>query len=158
MSITAELREWIQVIWDLPKTQSTLLSIADRIDAEHELAIAYVDDRDPVTMDEHGWIRLPLDMDDAFVHAGDKMVFIGLDGSVSKPFVVEGFESAEMWLVYYREGHRYVVNPTHTRHYHLTVDDVLTDMLDEWGELPSDQPADEIIVKYAAKLQLKEDE
>lgn len=157
MSITTELREWIQKIWDLPKTQSTLLSIADRIDEEHKRAIAYVDDRDPEMMVENGWIRLPLDMDDVFVHVGDKMVFIDLDGNASKPFVVEGFESAEMWLVYYREGHRYLVNPMHTRHYRLTVKDVLCEMLDEWGELPSDQPAGEIIAKYAVKLQLKEE-
>ena len=38
-----------------------------------------------------------------------------------------------------------------------TVEDVLREMLDAWGELPSNVTNEAIIAEYAAKLRLKED-
>ena len=38
-----------------------------------------------------------------------------------------------------------------------TVEDVLREMLDAWGELPSNATNEAIVAEYAAKLQLRED-
>lgn len=152
MRITAELREWISKIWDLPKTQNTLLSIADRIDEEHKHAIAYVDDRDPEMMEEHGWVKLPLDARDVLIRTGDKMT----DGGYV--FVVDH-------IIMHASGAVSICNSDGVAWaacdiWHATVEDVLAKFADkvcnsghQWG-----LDAADTIAEYAAKLQLKEDE
>ena len=83
--ITDELREYVQDWRDTPSLMDDLdrgdidgiledfLRIADRIDIAHKHAIGYVDDRDPETMAEHGWVRLPVDADGVPIHIGDRM-------------------------------------------------------------------------------------
>ena len=92
MSITDELREWvtgakpavvdgcsISVGTMAYGCKKALLSIADRIDAEHEKAVnAFERDMgmEPMTyenMAKHGWVRLPLDADGVPIRVGDEM-------------------------------------------------------------------------------------
>lgn len=152
-SITDELRKWFdtnRIHWfgRRPEIEPML----DRIDAE--LAERYV--------------KLPVDADDMPIHIGDKMVFLDFYGNKSEPFVVEGFESPDMWLVHCDEGRRrYMANPMHTRHYHSpTVEDVLLEackayhglMVESMSDVAHDMQApSEVIAEYAAKLCLKED-
>lgn len=79
MSITDELREFAD---EFERTEWNGLAerareIADRIDAEHKHAIGYVDDRDPETMAELGWVKLPVDADGVPWHIGDSTVLEG---------------------------------------------------------------------------------
>ena len=132
-----------------------LLEIADRIDEEHDKAVvdAYLEGTS-CEVNTDAWERLPVDIDDVPVHMRDKMVFINPDESVSEPFVVEGFESLDMWLVYYEDSHRFVVNPAHTRHYHEpTVEDVLREFASRWDD-PTHYAKGELVEEYAAKLRL----
>ena len=71
MSITDELRKYAKGYETL--VNHRLLEIADRIDAEHKRAIGYVDDRDPETMEENGWVKLPVDADGVPIHIGDML-------------------------------------------------------------------------------------
>lgn len=75
MSITDELREWW--VHRFPVMDGNLhndfTAIANRIDIAHKHAIGYVDDRDPETMAENGWVRLPKDADGEYIHIGDRM-------------------------------------------------------------------------------------
>lgn len=75
MSITNELRKCLNSdIWlGRENTRKMLLKIADRIDAEHKRAIRFADDRDPETMAENGWVRLPKDADYEYIHLGDRV-------------------------------------------------------------------------------------
>ena len=83
MSITDELREFAREHQpyksELYNAQvcDHLCAIADRIDAEHEHAIGHVNDYDPETMDEHGWVKLPLDADEVPIRVGDELEFCG---------------------------------------------------------------------------------
>lgn len=145
-SITEELRKWFdtnRIHWfgRRPEIEPML----ERIDAK--LAECYV--------------KLPVDADDVPIRIGDKMVFLDFYGNKSEPFVVEGFDSSDMWLVHHEEGCRYTANPMHTFHYHEpTVEDVLEEFADkvcnsghQWG-----LDAADTIAEYAAKLMLKENE
>ena len=162
MSITDELRERIDDEALLLSTRRELWNIADRIDAEHEKATAGCIHYDPerhycaVHGDtEHGWVKLPVDADGVPIHVGDKMVFIDLNGNTSEPFIVDGFESLDMWLVRYEDGHRYTASPAHTRHHHeLTVEDVLREFFSRYVTTKPKDEDDAIIAEYAAKLRL----
>ena len=78
MSITDELRECMKGSTLSSWMVERLTAIADRIDAEHEKAIASVmndalyhaNEKD---MAELGWIRLPKDADDVPICVGDDM-------------------------------------------------------------------------------------
>ena len=79
MSITDELRKYARG-YELTVNHK-LLEIADRIDAEHERALAeqfesLTVDMTPMTdenMAEHGWVRLPVDADGEVIHIGDRV-------------------------------------------------------------------------------------
>lgn len=74
--ITNELREsMIPCISDdwLTITKSAFERVADRIDEAYKHAIGYVDDRDPETMAENGWVKLPVDADGVPIRLGDEM-------------------------------------------------------------------------------------
>ena len=75
MSITDELREWGNR-WE-DAVADEIDAIADRIDAEYKHAIGYVDDRDPETMWENGWVKLPVDADGVPIHVGDTVEEVG---------------------------------------------------------------------------------
>ena len=178
MSITDELREWLENAYnygtgeDLFKKnyrpwfgwKLVLEPMLDRIDEEHEKAVvdAYIEGTS-CEVNTDAWVRLPVDADGVPIHAEDKMVFVDLNGNVSDPFVVEGFESSDMWLVRYVEGHRYIANPMHTRHYHEpTVEDVLSDFARLYDSIGGRDNEDELwetlLAEYATKLRLAGDD
>lgn len=150
MSITDELRAYAHDC--CARIDDELHEIADRIDAEHEKAIRELNNLADAS------VLLPVDADGEYIHIGDVMESKGSDllfGEVS--FEVRGMRCDEYgWEVYDRLGDRYA--PSLLCHYHKpTVEDVLREMLDAWGELPSNATNEAIIAEYAAKLQLKED-
>ena len=157
MSITDELRKYARGHETM--VNYSLLAIADSIDEAHKHAIAYVDDRDPETMAEHGWIRV-LDMEDVPIRFGDKMETD--DGTV---FVVEE-------IALYTWGLRLGGNgvdgngvscrayplANNCRHHHPpTVEDVLRAMLDALDVDVCADP-DATIAEYAKRLRLAEGE
>lgn len=131
--------------------------IADRIDAEHKHAIAYVDDRDPETMAEHGWIKLPVDADGMLIRVGDVMEW----PTTGETFEVVGLGDGVLFYVEDGEERADWTEASTKRHHHPpTVEDVLAEFADrvcnsghQWG-----LDAADTIAEYAAKLRLKEDE
>lgn len=116
---------------------------------------ACADKREDVTLWGVDYTPLPLDADGVPIHVGDVMdskVDYLFDG---RPFEVraivlceDGWEAADG-----RFGNRY--EPNSLRHHHApTVEDVLAEMLDVWGELPSNVTNEAIIAEYAARLRL----
>lgn len=179
MSITDELREFIAgadgyELW-CPRHKAELTSIADSIDAEHEKAVdiafangrtegiddgcAYYDTEHTECMvsEEHGWVRGPLDADGVMWHEGDmsdsmwgeiELIMRDVDGY----WYIKGHDTSAPW-----------VRADSMRHYHeQTVEDVLEEMCNALNDvrmpLGSGMISEEIIAKYAAKLQLKERE
>lgn len=73
MSITDELRAWAKE----HLSRSSILAIADRIDAEHESACAEAYGNGvmsvPIALDESQWVKLPVDADGEPIHIGDVM-------------------------------------------------------------------------------------
>lgn len=133
MSVTKELREWIQ---SLHTPNSTKLKdegelLADRIDLEYERAVNIVE---PMTeeqrrlLDEHGWMRLPKDEDGEYVHVGDVMEW----SMTGKPFEVIGIGDGT--LFYVRDDISladWARAATKRHHYEPTVEGVLTEMLEQ---------------------------
>ena len=188
MSITDELREWvtgakpavvdgcsISVGTMAYGCKKALLSIADRIDAEHEKAVnAFERDMgmEPMTyenMAKHGWVRLPLDADGAPIHVGDVVTMQLLFGGESKPLVVDRMElshgrDGDLWCVALDTDKECWNQPSLMRHYTPpTVEDVLREFASDIADvLGGDdfrlEDNDELFAEYAAKLQLKEDE
>ncbi len=174
MRITDELRKYTeeQIKWlDMTKVHyHKLFSIADRIDAEHESKVSYwqkasykdgydegfasaddyfTDKRK--TLEEHGWIRLPLDADGKPIHAGDM-----LDGYGKTIEVVEIRHGRSGWVLISRDGNGYADTFAFTHHHVPTVEDVLEEMLREYDRDDTELTNGEIIERFAAKLQLKE--
>ena len=169
MSITGELREYADRLSNSRHPWSgiarDLSSIADRIDIAHKHAIGYVDDRDPETMAENGWVKLPVSEDGNVLYIGDlvdeKLPF----GGYAAPAPIDTMElsrgaSGYGWMVKLDAENRAFINPKLLRHHRIpTVEDVLREFADrvcnsghQWG-----LDADTTIAEYAAKLQLKED-
>ena len=173
MSITDELRlfaadpytGWVPT----DKQQADLRAIADRIDAEHERLMAerrrscvfydaernYCMGHDEWDTADFGWIRLPKDADGEYIRIGDVMEWP--DG---KTFDVIGIGEGGL---FYPESEcdgpaEWTGASTKRHHYAPTVEDVLREMLDAWGELPSNASNEAIIAEYAAKLRLAERE
>jgi len=177
MRITDELRKYARGYETL--VNHKLLKIADRIDAEHEAKVAYwqgasykdgydegfasADDwlaQHEDAMAEHGWVRGPLDADDKMWRRGDM--------SDSNWGVIEGIAYEDgRWFVSGHDTGAPWVPADSIRHYHEpTVEDVLLEackayhglMVESMSDAVHDMPApSEVIAKYAAKLQLKED-
>lgn len=170
MSITDELRHSIEEAEQVYGCECKhLLALADRIDMEHERAMADAYLSGTPTdekLTELGWIRLPKDVDGEYIHMGDKMeCFTSQHRDVPKVFEVQRIIMDDItgWrLVAYPAT--YV--PEECRHYHApTVEDVLLEackayhglMIEGISDFAHDMPApSEIIAKYAAKLRLAE--
>lgn len=74
MSITDELRHKVANYPFRDSRDFALFEvIADHIDIAHEHAIGYVDDRDPETMAQNGWAKLPVDANGEYIHIGDRV-------------------------------------------------------------------------------------
>ncbi len=164
MSITDELRTG--GIYRFPSnrrvfTEEELTAIADRIDAEHEraMAAAALIAGVPMTdenMAEHGWIRLPVDADGEYIHVGDEMDPISPEyDSFSVVFMI--LDSAGHWEVNTDlDGEWSWDELNQLRHHAPTVEDVLTEMvakLVEGGGLSNGAAA--TFAEDAAKLQLR---
>ena len=98
-------------------------------------------------IDEH-YQLLPVDADGVPIHIGD---WITGDWDAKAKVVAITSEDVYWWEP---DGchwcHAYEV-----RHHHApTVEDVLAEMLDVWGELPSNVTNEAIIAEYAARLRL----
>ena len=150
MSITDELREYANT--RISPNKGMLTAIADRIDIAHKHAIGYVDDRDPDTMAENGWVRLPKDADGEYIHIGDVMETFACPAQDYRKLVVYAIAERDVMST---ENEFFAFSEI--RHYHApTVEDVLREMLDAWGELPCGATNEAIVAEYAKRLQLRE--
>ena len=147
MSITDELRRYIhREMWDLPKWKDELPAIADRIDAEHERAVA---DAKGETMDairrdvDSYWVRLPVDTDGVPWHIGDRTESGQTVGAM-------GLNKYGWCFI----GTVNEIDPSIHRHYHApTVEDVLYDGLRHFGAVDGRTPeVDEWLCEQATKL------
>lgn len=163
MSITDELRNYTeeQIKWlDMTKVHyHKLLSIASRIDAEHEKAITAAHSNGITeygSMVSREYVKLPVDADGEVIHLGDRVEnnervvrIVLTDGSCEPSVYVE-----------------MLPNVLHERfcneisHYHEpTVEDVLTKMLEQavgYSDAHTTVAAN-AIAEYAAKLRLAGD-
>lgn len=100
-------------------------------------------------------ISLPLDADGVPIRIGDVMDFTKNVRGLTV-FGIGIVDADEPSLgVFVREGHDYVWYNAEFLHHHVpTVEDVLREMLDAWGELPSNATNEAIIAEYADKLKL----
>ena len=144
MSITDELRKWVHehVVYGLQTTleppdrplafgtKEEVLSIADRIDAEHKRQMQeqpYTIDMVPITdesMAEHGWVRLPVDADGVPIRVGDEVSYIGMTRC-----------ERVTWIAYGEDGEHHVnttggsyTHPDMLRHHH---EPTISEILDE---------------------------
>ena len=95
-------------------------------------------------------ITLPLDADGVPIRIGDVMEWP--DGD-DEPFEVVGIGENGTLFYMYDDSCEWT-NAMYKRHHAPTVEDVLREMLDAWGELPSNATNEAIIAEYAAKLKL----
>lgn len=175
MSITDELREYVN---QTPVPKSRVLmearerfnAIADRIDTEHERAMADAYLSGTPTdekLTELGWIRLPKDADGEYIHIGDVMEWVPYDDTcptVVRKVVAVGTDVFFAWSVE-KQGYAQYEACAYHHFYTLTVEDVLLEackayhglMIEGISDFAHDMPApSEIIAKYAAKLRLAE--
>lgn len=95
-------------------------------------------------------ITLPLDADGVPIRIGDVMEWP--DGD-DEPFEVVGIGENGTLFYMYDDSCEWT-NAMYKRHHVPTVEDVLREMLDAWGELPSNATNEAIVAEYAAKLKL----
>ena len=156
--ITGELRKWADDALMRLSAHEDLLAIADRIDAEHERAMAAAAfiAGVPMTdenMAEHGWYRA-LDADKQPIKLGDEVYQV--EGGL-----VYTVESITFYpnntTVSFGCKHGFGCDNAHNvHHYHApTVEDVLCELLDKVDDDRAGQA--EIIAEYAAKLRLAGD-
>ena len=149
MSITDELREYART-WPSPN-KGTLLTIADRIDAEHNKAIMKIG-----STVANGYIALPKDADGEYIHIGD--VMYDSNESPSEKFNVAIMELNKWgWSLIDSYGERNEPSQCF-HHYEPTIEDVLREFGDKYCDMVagSDKERD-LFAEYAAKLQLRGD-
>lgn len=95
-------------------------------------------------------ITLPLDADGVPIRIGDVMEWP--DGD-DEPFEVVGIGENGTLFYMYDDSCEWT-NAKNKVHHVPTVEDVLREMLDAWGELPSNATNEAIIAEYADKLKL----
>lgn len=121
------------------------------------------EDREDVTLFGVDYTALPVDAEGVPIRVGETVTCVLPFGGESKPFVVDRMElgrdgDGDVWSVALDRSTDCWEQPLLLRHHHApTVEDVLREMLDAWGELPSSATDEAIIAEYAAKLRLKED-
>ena len=101
-----------------------------------------------------------VDADNVPVCIGDRMEWVRYkDGDPTIVRTVSGIGNG-VFFAWSDEQGRYAQYEAHAyRHHHApTVEDVLREMLDAWGELPSNATNEEIIAEYASKLRLAEED
>lgn len=160
MSITDELKKYANRYKNSHDAWSgigdELAAIADRIDIAHKHAIGYVDDRDPETMAENGWIRLPKDADGEYIRIGDELTD---DAEFKSEGVVECLMLDESgWFVGFGKG--WTDTKIHEwHHYHATsVEDVMVEFATDWESAQDGEDKTAVLKEYASKLRLAEGE
>lgn len=178
MSITDELRGFVNINTMSGRGYKELCSIADRIDAEYQKAedewevkggqswlngyeecrVELMEGNEVVaaSLEEAGWIRLPKDADGMLIHIWDRMEHIEL-GYVCEVIAV----GVGCFIAWNTHANRYCqYDSTLFRHHHEpTVEDVLREFaLDIDPSADVDISGKPIIERFAAKLQLKEHE
>ena len=152
MSITDELREWFKDRLFMGNGYAELTAIADRIDAEHERMLGDWD------YWESTHVELPKDADGEYIRIGDELEFSAFETEKPVTRMVDGIGQGVFFAWCGERGYQQHEAKRY-RHYHApTVEDVLREMLDAWGELPSNATNEAIIAEYAAKLRLAEGE
>lgn len=199
MSITDDLREYarhLHNVWydpqgnvytyttmdiapslDAVRLDGYVLAIADRIDAEHEMALdeqfrALTTDMEPATdesMAEHGWVRLPVDADGEYIHVGDELRDWWHEqnqGEVKRLML----DRDGWWLKLKTSCERFYVHDFHEWHHRHhkppTVEDVLREFAEQYaffkevgtGIHPDLKAHEEVLRQYAAKLRLAGDD
>lgn len=185
MGITDELRKWGYGFCG--DTHDVVTDIADRIDAAHQKAEDEWKAKDDQTwlkgyaechaelmagneviaesLEEAGWVKLPVDADGVPIHIGDEMVL--QHEAAEKPYTVQSLTwDGEDWYFTCNEG---FFNACGWEHYHApTVEDVLREFADEMNQnlgmysgeaIDADEWRDadaKTIAEYAAKLRLAE--
>ena len=143
--------------------------IAERIEARYERALresydngyASADDwiaQHEDAMEEHGWIRLPLDADGVPIRIGDVLDEIAVATYPFVPAKVVGYHECcgEVLPIVENDGEFQVI-PEKVCHYHApTVEDVLREFGDWYAHVKGGCDEDGIIAEYAAKLLLVE--
>lgn len=138
----------------------SMTAVADRIEAAHDKALiemrnrAIDQAREEMEMD--GWVQPPKDADGEYIHVGDVME--SGDGGV---FVVSSVDygrhsscgDGEFWMLWSEDADFYE-RADECHHHAPTVEDILREMLDKWGEMPSNMTNEAIVAEYAAKLRL----
>lgn len=123
-----------------PTAPSYFRDLADRIDAE--------------------MVELPKDRDGEYIHIGDMMERGKARGHVIALMLSEypkKWGGELHWGVQLEGEQAPTALDAFFKHYHApTVEDVLREMLDAWGELPSNATNEAIVAEYAAKLRLAE--
>lgn len=178
MSITDELRAYTekQIKWlDMTKVHyHKLFEIADRIDSEYQKELdewkakhgqmwlkgyrechaELLEGNETLASDLEscGWVRLPKDADGEPVRIGDVMEW----PTTGETFEVVGIGDGTLFYIDdSSEQADWTGASTKRHHKSPTVEGVLEEMLDAWGELPSNATNEEIIAEYASKLQLR---
>ena len=165
MSITEELREFIEGKAWMADNYAKALAIADRIDAEHEkeCSRAWMRGHDvwasvgnEKVMAERGWVRLPKDADGVLIRVGDTLTD---DAEFKSGGKVKGLMLDDQeWLVTFGRGWT-DVSAHEWHHYHEpTVEDVLHDFAiacEDGGFSGPD--VTQLIAEYAKKLRLAGD-
>ena len=150
MSITDELRGWARGLFNV-NTRETLLAIADRIDAEHERAMADAELAAAPTeaqLEEWGYVELPKDVDGEYIHIGDVMEWC----DSGETLTVEGIGRD---VLFYIDGENaeWTAARNKRHHHEPTVEDVLREFAYGLG-VPV---ADSYVAATAAKLRLAGD-
>lgn len=91
MSITDELREFIDSLACHKDTRDMMRRIADRIDKEHAEAVA---DALQLRGGEDRWVELPVDADGVPIHVGDELT----DGKVARLLICDDEEENSVYV------------------------------------------------------------
>lgn len=175
MSITDEMRHEVASYPFRDNRDFALFEeIADRIDIAHMHAICYVDDRDPETMAENGWVRLPKDADGEVINVGDVVDVMPTDKFTGHRNVVVTsviFRHSAALVTVDTADRPFTFMPNRIRHHHEpTVVDVLEEYRVRYYDLVTDMECKNITndeyaqgikslnTEYAAKLRLADDE
>ena len=151
MESTKRLRKWWATKFPVMDKQlhDEFSYLVDAIESEHKRAIAWVNDYDPETMEEAGWVRLPVDSEGVPIHVGDE-----LEAENGKRFKARFLTlNDHQWLIDYSGWY-----PDKCRHHRTpTVEDVLREFAQE-VEICGVDGSRRALEKCAAKLRLAGDE
>ena len=167
MSITSELRDFVDGLACHKSTRDLLCEIADRIDQEHEECAGFarrLEDAaskgEEVTLFGTDYIPLPKDAEGIPFHVGDHVEVPDGLPSEGKPWQVGTITRLDLGAMCWHVrviaggmGHTYLTE--NVRHHHApTVEDVLDEFFGKANLPDGTQTRAEIIAEYAAKLRL----